>query len=125
MNRPSLVPDAIVLTCVYGTLEVRGWRVGKLFAVHGKRGNWTLTHTPSGTAVGWFTTRAAAVALALDFITRTPAEFWRFKKAGGLERKARAMPNVLKTVHRLRAKHGQKPIVPVTLPGVEYGKKSA
>jgi hypothetical protein len=124
-NTIPLVPDTIVLSCANGPREVKGWRVGKLWAVHSgsaRGGGWTLTHVPSGCACGWFKTRKAAVALALDFIAKTPASFWSVKTNQGLNRKCSAMPDVRKTVHRLRKKHGQHPITPVNVPGVEYGR---
>lgn len=122
----KLVPGLIILSCFNGSRGVRGWRIGKLFAVHSGSthgGGWTLTHTPSGCAVGWFKTRKAAVALALDFIAKVPAPFWSVRTNGGMKRKAKTMPGALAIARELRVKHGQYPIVPVDVPGVEYGKR--
>jgi hypothetical protein len=118
----TLVRDVIVLSCSDGRREVHGWRVGKTFAVHRGSVGWTLTHAASGCAAGWFKTRKEAVALALDLIDKTPPEFWRVRTAAGLDRKARAMPEALAAVHRLRRKYGQRPLVRVEPPGIEYGR---
>ena len=126
-DNARLVPGLIILHCYNGTRGVSGWRIGKLFAVHHGRpsggGGWTLTHVPSGCSVGWFKTRKAAVALALDFVGKVPAGLWNVRTNGGMKRKAKTMPGALAIARELRVKHGQQPIVPVDVPGVEYGKR--